>query len=452
MTVLARQLARSAFSLQEMLKRHGTGRVLRSMEETQWLSREAFADYRAARLRRFLCRIGDNVPYFSELFRNRGFAPAELTTIADLSLLPLMDKRLIREHRDALVSRTAPTLRECNTGGSSGEPLVFFLGAERVGHDVAAKRRATRWWGVDIGDREIVLWGSPIELGAQDRLRLLRDRLLRTRLLPAFSLSEQTLADYAAQLRRFRPRMLFGYPSALAELAAFAERRRIGLRDLGIRVVFVTSERLYEHQRQLMERVFACPVANGYGGRDAGFIAHECPDGGMHITGDDIVVEIIGDHGEPAAPGELGEIVTTHMATGDFPFVRYRTGDFGALSPRACPCGRVLPLLERIEGRSTDFLTAADGSRVHALALIYTLRELPGVEAFKIVQESQRVLNVQLTAGAGLDSTGERRIREEFAARLGPEVTVRICRVDQIAPEPSGKHRYVVNRCAPAVG
>jgi len=157
--------------------------------------------------------------------------------------------------------------------------------------DVAAKWRATRWWDVDIGDPEMVVWGSPIELGAQDRLRRVRDRLLRTELLPAFEMSPARLDSFVAAIRRRRPRMLFGYPSALSHIARHAEKNTQRMDDLGIRVAFVTSERLYDDQREAITRVFGCPVANGYGGRDAGFIAHQCPSGGMHITAEDIIVE-----------------------------------------------------------------------------------------------------------------------------------------------------------------
>ena len=101
-----------------------------------------------------------------------------------------------------------------NTGGSSGEPLIFFIGNERVGHDVAAKWRATRWWDVDIGDTEIVVWGSPIELGTQDRFRAIRDKFMRTELMPAFQMSEPNLDQFVARIRDRRPKMLFGYPSA----------------------------------------------------------------------------------------------------------------------------------------------------------------------------------------------------------------------------------------------
>jgi len=195
----------------------------------------------------------------------------------------------IRARTEDMKSRRGMQLQRSNTGGSSGEPLVFYLDAERVGHDVAAKWRATRWFGVDIGDPEIVVWGSPIELGAQDRVRGLRDFVLRTALLPAFDMSQTRLDDYVRQIRKRRPRMLFGYPSALAHIARHAQARNVRLDDIGIKVAFVTSERLYDDQRTTIEQVFGCRVANGYGGRDAGFIAHECPEGRMHVTAEDIV-------------------------------------------------------------------------------------------------------------------------------------------------------------------
>ncbi len=379
----------------------------------------------------------------------RNSIPRQCESLGDLARLPFLTKALIRANTDALKADDAPALRRYNTGGSSGEPLVFYIGKGRVSHDVAAKWRATRWWGVDIGDPEVVLWGSPIELGAQDRMRLLRDRLLRTKLLPAFDMSPANLDRFVAEIRARRPRMLFGYPSALAKVAAHAKARGQRLDDLGVRVVFVTSEMLYDHQRELIGNAFGCKVANGYGGRDAGFIAHECPQGGMHISAEDIVVEIVGPGGELVADGEPGEIVVTHLATRDFPFIRYRTGDIGVLAQRTCACGRSLPLLEEIQGRSTDFVIAADGTVMHGLALIYILRDLPGITSFKIVQESRQRVRVQIVAAADFPSTTEQRIRDGFRARLGASVEVTIERVDVIEPERSGKFRYVVSHAMP---
>lgn len=456
MTDLYTRLAAGAlFPLHERLKGHTTVAVRKGLEQSQWSTPEAIEALQLKRLRALLDHAAVHVPYYRELFEGIGFRPAALTALPELAQLPLLDKPTIRAHEQQLKSDQARGLAKFNTGGSSGEPLIFHIGNERVSHDVAAKWRATRWWGVDIGDPEIVLWGSPIELGSQDRVRQWRDRLLRTTLLPAFEMSAAKVDGFIATIRARRPRMLFGYPSAFAHIARHAEAQGQRMDDLGIRVAFVTSEALYDDQRTVIERVFGCPVANGYGGRDAGFIAHQCPHGGMHITAEDIIVEIVDSTGRVVPAGQAGEIVVTHLATRDYPFIRYRTGDVGVLGAADCPCGRGLPLLKEIQGRTTDFLVARDGTVMHGLALIYILRDMPGIRAFKIIQETIDRTRVQVVPGEGaggeLEIEAITEIRQGFRKRLGADVTIDVETVAEIAPERSGKYRYVVSKVAPSV-
>ena len=404
-------------------------------------------DLQFERLQALLQDVAVHVPYYRELFARIDFDPAAVRSVADLQALPFLTKAEIRAHSDALRADDAKDLARFNTGGSSGEPLIFFIGTERVTHDVAAKWRATRWWDVDIGDREIVVWGSPIELGTQDRVRLVRDTLMRTELLPAFEMSDAKVDGFIARIRERRPKMLFGYPSAISHIALRAERRGVRLDDLGVKVVFCTSERLYDHQRETIRRLLGCPVANGYGGRDAGFIAHECPSGNMHVTAEDIVVEIIDGAGKVLPPGQSGEIVVTHLATRDYPFIRYRTGDIGTLGEEACPCGRGLLILKDIQGRSTDFVVAQDGTVMHGLALIYVLRDIPGVARFKIVQESLDLTRVWVESNAEFDSSISREtITAGLKARLGQTVEVDVQMVEMLPAEKSGKHRYVSSK------
>lgn len=436
------------FPLHERLKKHNSVAIRKKMEETQWWDKDRLQDYQLSRLRNFLSNVQEHVPYYRHLFAELDFDPASIQSLSELARIPLLNKSIIREHTEALKSDQAQHLARNNTGGSSGEPLVFFIGKQRVSHDIAAKWRATRWWDVDIGDTEMVIWGSPIELGAQDRLRNLRDWILRTRLLPAFEMSEQKLDQFLAEIRRMRPEMLFGYPSALSHIARHAEEKGLAMDDLGIKVAFVTSERLYDEQRQQISKVFDCPVANGYGGRDAGFIAHECPIGGMHITAEDILVEIIDAEGNALPPGQSGEIVVTHLATDDFPFIRYKTGDMGVLDDKSCACGRSLPMLKEIQGRSTDFVVAHDGTVMHGLALIYILRDLPQINAFKIVQESLDVVKIWVVTKAALDAALVSKIEQDFKDRLGQPVSIIVEQVQQIPAEKSGKFRYVISKVA----
>jgi phenylacetate-CoA ligase len=431
------------FPLHERIKNHGSVAVRKEMELSQWWDTKHLEALQLLKLQRLLNHVETHVPYYRDLFTSIGFKAADTHSLADLAHLPLLDKQKIRANTEALKSANSRDLARFNTGGSSGEPLIFYIGKERISHDVAAKWRATRWWDVDIGDREIVVWGSPIELGAQDGARAIRDRLFRTRLLSAFEMSEQKLDRFLGQIRAMRPKMLFGYPSALSHIARHAEANGWHMDDLGIQVAFVTSERLYDEQRQQISNTFACPVANGYGGRDAGFIAHECPLGGMHITAEDIIVEIVDHQGAPLPDGEAGEIIVTHLATRDFPFIRYRTGDVGVLDSEPCVCGRGLPVLKEIQGRSTDFLVAHDGTVIHGLALIYILRDMPQVRNFKIIQESLDLTRVWVVTETRLSPEGMAKIERGFKARLGHSANILIEEMTEIPLEKSGKFRYV---------
>jgi phenylacetate-CoA ligase len=189
------------FPLHEYLKGHDSVARRKRLEESQWWSAQQIEDDRALRLREFLIDIGARVPYYGDLFGRLGFDPGSVRSTDDLVALPLLSKPEIRANVERLKADGHGALTRYNTGGSSGEPLIFYMGKGRKSHDVAAKWRATRWWDVDIGDSELVVWGSPIELGAQDRVRRFRDGLMRSHLLPAFEMSPVNLDRFVDAIR-----------------------------------------------------------------------------------------------------------------------------------------------------------------------------------------------------------------------------------------------------------
>lgn len=424
------------FPAHEYLKKHSTVIQHRDLEETQWLSNEEIKRLQVDKLRKLIDSIKKEVPYYEK----------SSVTLDTFSSTPYLTKKVIRENTDVMRSSTARSLVRSNTGGSSGEPLIFYLGKRRISADVAAKLRATNWWGVDIGDPEVVIWGAPVELSKQDRIRELRDRLFRTKLLSAFDMTEETMSAYLDFIRRFKPRHVFGYPSSISLLCGHARKMNVRLDDLGIKVVFCTAEKLYDHQREIISETFAAPVANGYGSRDAGFIAHECPQGRMHITDENVIVDFVDDMGKPVSVGEAGEMVVTHLESHEFPFIRYKTGDVGTLSDERCPCGRGLTVLKSVEGRSTDFIVTPERKVLHGLALIYKVRDTEGVEAFKIVQEDYDLVRLLLTVNGNFTPAHEAAIREDWGKRLGGSVRIEVEYRDRIAPERSGKFRYVVSK------
>ncbi len=441
-----RLCANVIFPLHERAKGHRSVAMLHELMQSQWHDADRLAQLRIERLRHLLVFAGANVPYYRDTFARLDFDPSRVTSLDELARLPLLTKDVMRDEGDRMGTAAAADLPWRYTTGSTGDPLRFKTGIGRKSADVAAKWRATRWWDVDIGDRELVCWSSPIEIKAQDRVRDVRDALLRSMTLSTMALTPERLDEIVARIRAVRPRMLFGYTSSLTLIAQHALVRGVDLTRQGIKVVFVTAERLDPYQRDAITRGFGCPVANGYGGRDAGFIAHECPHGGMHITAEDIIVEIVDEQGRVLPPGEAGQVLVTHLHSHDFPFVRYSNGDIAVLDDAPCVCGRGLPLIREVQGRSAELVYALNGARVHSTSFSAGLRQLPGMLAFKVIQETLQRIRLQLAVTPQFDAPRALPdIERRFRHFLGP-VDIEVEFVERIEPEPSGKYAYVVTR------
>lgn len=432
------------FPLQERLKRHTTTTLLGQLEHSQWLGLGAIRALQGERLHAFMTHLATSVPFYRGWLDEHGLTPADFRDPGALARLPVTDKPFMRAHFEALRSEHAHDLIGARTSGSSGEPLHFLLSRPRISFDIAAKWRATRWWDVDIGDPELVLWGATQENSAQDRVREWRDRLFATRLIPTGELTDARLDQILGIMRQTRPKQLFGYPSALARLAFRAIERGLPMNDLGIRVAFCTSEVLRPEWRQAIASAFGCGVANEYGARDAGFIARECPQGGLHITAEELIVEVVDSTGEPLPPGEEGDILVTNLAGPEFPFLRYRTGDRGALSPLQCPCGRGLPLLQQLSGRANDGLRSTRGGWVHGSAINHLMRDLPGLRAYQVVQHEPDRVSIAIVTDTPPDPAHTDALEHRLRTLLGDEVRCEVQRTSHIPPAANGKFRHII--------
>ena len=433
------------FRAHEQLKGHPTYRILRDGEAADRLSASELNELQASKLRELLGYCYVHVPYVKSMLDQARVKVSDIRGALDLQCLPLLSKADIRKNREQLRSREARNLRSFTTGGSTGEPLIFDLGKLRIGSQVANRQRVYRWWDVPVGTREFALWGSPIELTRQDRIKGFRDRLLRTRLFPAFNMNEAVMSEYLDALGRHPWRQIFAYPSALYQLCLLARKQGRNLRTLGIKVVFVTSEMLFPYQRELIADTFNCPVGNGYGGRDSGFIAHECPQGGMHIIADSVIVETVRPDGRPTRPGEVGDIVVTDLYSQEAPFIRYITGDVGVVSDRRCPCGRALPLFDRIDGRSNDVILTPDGRIMNALGVVYPLRELAGIEQFRICQKELDRFHIQLVTNGDFHPESENILLRKWEQLMNCPLHVTFEYLSDLSRENTGKFRHVIS-------
>lgn len=434
------------YPLQESAFRRPTFQYLAELEQTQWLSRAELEQLQVEKLRALLTVAHAHCPWHRQRMQAAGLHADDVNDLAALRRLPTMDKAQAAANRVQLVWKDVPGgTFQYNTGGSSGQPLIFYFGRNRQASDAAGRIRARRWWGAEVGEPEVYIWGAPVELNKTDWVKTVRDRLLNQLVLNAFAMSPERMDGYLDAIESFRPRSIYGYSSSVSLLAAHAEARGRRLRLPGLKVVCTTGEPLYEHQRKLLTEVFGVPVANEFGSRDIGFTAHEAPHGQMLLMSESIILEVLDADGNPVAPGEMGEAVMTGLCSEAQPFIRYRTGDMVRMSTEADKDGRGLHVIAEVLGRQTDFLVRSDGTIMHALAGIYVLRAVDGVGEFKLIQHDKLNLEVQVVANDRWRAEMVQAIETGLNKRLGQDVHIQVRLLDTIPPEASGKHRYVVS-------
>jgi phenylacetate-CoA ligase len=444
--LISRQLI---YPLQEKLVNRPTFSYLKDLEKTQWYSRNDIEALQLKKLKILLESSKKHSPWHAGRIEKSDINLENLT-LDEFKKLPTMTRADIQQHGNEMAWHDVPGgCFRYTTGGSSGQPLIFNFGKSRQASDAAGRIRSRRWWGVNVGDPEVYLWGAPVELNKTDKVKTIRDRLLNQLVLNAFEMSPENMSIYLTAIQNFKPKCIYGYASSVALLATYARQNNRPLSLPDLKVVCTTGEPLYPEQRQLISEVFNVPVANEFGSRDIGFTAHENSHQQMLLMSESILLEILDHQDNPVKMGETGEAVMTGLCSEAQPFIRYRTGDMVKLSSDLDKDGRGLHVIEEVVGRNTDFLIHENGSIIHALAAIYILRETVGVEQFKITQQAINEFEVLILTNTFWNPASTKTIEEKFKSRFGKECKTHVQLVDKIPSEASGKIRQVVSKIQP---
>lgn len=437
------------FPLQETLRGGRFLRFLRELDRQQWLSADEVHALQVSKLRAVLEHCGQHVPFYQRLFREHGFDPA-VRSLDALRQLPPLTKADLQQRQRELMAVNMPK-REFlpnRSGGSSGIPTQFFLDSRCLDYARAAQYRYYSWIGLRYGDRQALLWGSPLDLSQARRLqRRVRSFFLNKLWLDANQLNEPALEVYARELISFQPRILVGYATALWSFAEFALLR--GLRFPSLLGAVSTAEVLPPQKRELIERGLGVKVYDRYGCGEMKDIAQQCgASPHSHVNADNVLVELL-DGDRPAAPGTVGEIVCTNLNNYAMPLIRYRLGDMGRAIDEACPCGRGLPMMSLLSGRIYEILTVANGTRLHAALINHIMYALPGVRQYQLVQEAPNRIVCRIVRGPGFSREVVNHIRAEMRQHVGADIELSIQFPERIEPAPSGKHQFIYSKVKP---
>ena len=446
----AQNAAASLYGLRLRRQRYGPGTddlVAEALERDTWPP-DRRRRWEEERLAFILHRAATRVPYYRDLWSRRR-RQGDRRSWEHLEHWPVLEKDEVRKNGFSLVAddQAERSMTVERTSGTTGTPLALWRSRRtlRAGFALYEARRL-RWNGVDRHDRWGLLAGQLVTPYARRKPPFwVWNRPLRQLYLSSYHLSPEFAPAYVEALGRYKVRYLLGYPSSIDSIARALEPG--GAAHLCLKAVITIAEPLYDHQREAIELVFACPVRETYGATELACGASECTCRRLHLWPDLGVCEV--GHGEDGLSCQgRGELIATSLLDADMPLIRYRLGDTVTLAARdcQCPCGRTLPVLDSVEGRSDDILHTREGRPVGRLDPVFKagLR----VREAQIIQESLDLIRVRLVAGEGYSDGDSVAIRRAVRERMG-DVRVLIEPVAKIPRSRNGKLRAVISKLPP---
>lgn len=415
--------------------------------------------YQSANLARLLRHCATDVPYYRALFPRLGLRPDTVTpenAFECLANVPVLDKDVLRQSPGQFLADNAGRFRPkaITTSGTTGTPLTIYWDRGSNVMEFCCIQRLWRWAGIRVGHpfldlRSCVFPEGHKNLRTHGRAVYLRNWKANGLEFNADYIDAANVEDYYQVLRRYRPRLVRGHAQAIQHLANLLVGRGLG----GWRPTAVTtaSEALYDFQRQDIERAWGVPVLDSYGLREHNVFIAQCREGGYHVSAEYGVCEILDDAGRAVPPGAEGWVVATGLHNYAQPLLRYQTRDRAVAGGGApCPCGRTLPVVERLVGRIDDCLHTRDGRRFSGLSFAFFGRR--GIKKARLIQEDLDTVTVEVLADPEFDQPEQDALVRALEAKVGGRLTFRLEFPEDIRQEAPGKFKFVVSRLKDARG
>jgi len=432
----------------------GTARVL---ERNEQLSLAALRELQFAAFRKLVEHCFTHSPFYRRLWLSRELHPDDIRSFGDIRRIPIVSKQDLRAHTEEFFTKKTPRgMTTVHTSGTSGSPLTVRFSPEDIGRRYAFLERCRRWAGVRIGQRRATFTGRNLLGEGQSRTPFWRYNWPGKQLLfSSYHLAPTNLSAYVEALESFQPEIIDGYPSSIHAVADHILRSG-RVHDIHPQAILVSAETVLAHQRQTIETAFQAKLYDQYASSEGAPFISECRNGRMHVHLDSGLIEILDAEGQPAAPGQAGEMVVSSFTTSVVPLLRFAIGDTAIASKEketeACPCGLPFPTIEAIVGRVDDILCTPDRGPVGRLDTVF--KGLPNsiVEA-QIVQTSAYAIILRLVPDRSrYRPEHARQLVRQMRSKLGQVVAIEIEEVSEIPRSANGKMRSVINLCASNLG
>jgi phenylacetate-CoA ligase len=422
-----------------------------SLRKTQWLKIDQMRELQDEKLRRLIRHAYRNVPYYRARMQEKKLRPEDIRGQADLHKLPFLTKGDVRKHLYFDILSESSDKREMlkiSTSGSTGEPFVCYADKSQLEFRWAATLRAQEWTGYEFGDPCVRLWHQTLGMSKkQVWMERFDAYMTRRRFIPVFEMSDDKLKSMVRQIAEWRPVLMDGYSEALDFLAHYLKSQ--GNVEVRPKALMSSAQTLPLSSRRVIEEAFGCKVFDKYGSREFSGMAYECDaHTGHHVVAEGYLLEILRD-GQPAAPGEVGEIIVTDLNNFCLPFIRYRIGDLGvAMDPKQeCPCGRGMPMVGNIEGRVQSIIQGTDGRYLPSAFFAHYLKEFDyAIKRFQVIQDRRNAITFQVVKGGRYSDDVLEEVLTTFRKFLGESMEIKVEFVDNIEMVRTGKRLSSVSK------
>lgn len=423
------------------------------LQKSQWSTLAMMRDYQNARLRQLLSHAYHHSAFYREVMDERGLKPEDITSIADLPKLPVIDKAIVRENLHLGIlsnNHDKSKILRVTTSGSTGEPFTIYAEKRQLEMRWAATLRSTEWTGYRFGDRQVRLWHK--NLGMKP-LEVLKERLdaffVRRKFIPAYEISEENIGTFLDDIMSYKPVLLDGYAESYNIIAQkLGKEKYEGHKPKGI---MSSGQTLPPQSRDRIEKAFGCKVYDKYGAREfAGGLAYQCNKqrDNYHVVAECSIIEIVDDNGNPVQPGEMGRVVVTELNNYACPLIRYALGDFAiAIDPETqCECGRGLPLMGPIQGRIQATIVGANGELIPGTFFARLFADYDyAIRQFQVVQQELGKVTLKVVKANRYTDAVLEKVQYEIKKHMGEQLVVDIEFVDVIPLGRTGKRHHSVS-------
>jgi phenylacetate-CoA ligase len=405
------------------------------------------------RLRSIIRHAYDTVPFYRQAMSERGLHPSDFRTVEDLSKLPLIDGLTLRTSTEAFMStRYNDDSRQGlhSAGSSSGVPRLIYWDNTSILRKLAYRERDRAVLNslLGQGSRHPQVFITPpasagIKLGTlwteHTFISLGQDQ--RQALSP-----DQPFDVVAERINAIRPQVVFSYGSYAEHFFRFLTDRQMSVAVP--RVWVYGGDMLSPSGRELIENAFSCLTYSTYRATETGSLGFQCERRqGFHLNTDLCAVRLLTEDGRSAQPGESGEVVVSNLHNRAMVLLNYRLDDWGVMARERCSCGRSLPILERLEGRTCQMLRLRDGRIMHDLMLgSFCKDELKSTLQVQLVQPAPDRIQWRIVPFACAD---RHKLRHELLQKcrsvVGEDTRVEVEFVERIPSRPQGKFLRVIS-------